>query len=105
MLKSLIASLVALGGVVVAMPSANSAPTSPIQSAPSSTTSHVERVDWAGGRYHCHGPRRNGNCHGGARRSYQSNRYNSYNRGYYDRPGITLRFGTGNRYRDNRRWR
>lgn len=112
MSKTLIASLIALGGVVFAMPSSSAAPTSPMPAAPSAASSNFVQIDYAGGRYHCHGPRRNGDCHGGYRRSerhqgYYAPRYGYYRSPYrsYGGPGITLRFGSAPRYRYHRDYR
>lgn len=100
MSKSLLASLIALGGLAFAIPSVTAAPTSPIPAAPSATL-EIEQIN-----HRCNGPRlRNGYCpnpapHYGYRYAPRYRYYEPrYRYGYYGSPGITLRFGSVPRYR------
>lgn len=102
MSKYLLVSLVALGGLGVAIPSASAAPSLPSPAATSATL-NIEQVN-----HRCDGPRRrNGYCpnprpHYGYRYAPRDRYgYNNYPRGG---PGVTLRFGGAPRYRDYGNW-
>lgn len=60
-------------------------------------------VNYRRGRYHCHWRSGRKVCHGASSRR-NGPRY-GYNNNYRRSPGITLRFGFGDRGYRNRRWR
>jgi hypothetical protein len=95
------AALLSFGGVS----SASAAPLGAVQKTIADGAGVAETVNYRGGRRHCHWDSGRKWCHGGVSR-YNGNRYYGNRYGYG--PGITLRFGGGDRgYRHNRRnyWR